>query len=106
MFLGQAQLPQHILFTPLAEYQAHQADAVPHMVCTFYSELVASQDVCLARCDVMNPMHLNKDESIRLLHDTVTCYTKPEVYKHITAVNRRSDEFDLETFLKDLKHRR
>lgn len=103
MFLAQAQLPQHILFTPLAEYQAHQSDAVPHMVCTFYTELVPSKDVCLARCDVMNMTHLNKDESVQLLSDTVACYTKPQLYEHVMAVNHSSDKFDLDALLRDLR---
>lgn len=106
MFLAQAQLPQHILFTPLIEYQTNQANAVPHMVCTFYTELVASKDVCLARCDVTNMVHLSKDESVQLLGDTVACYTKPELYEHVKAVNHGSDKFDLKTFLKDLRDQR
>jgi hypothetical protein len=106
MFLAQAQLPQHILFTPLAEYQAHNADAVPHMVSTLYAELVPSKDVCLARCDVLNTLHLNKDESVQLLADTVSCYTKQDLYEHAMAINHSSDRFDLEAFMKDLKKHR
>lgn len=103
MFLAQAQIPQHVLFTPLAEYQEHQTNAVPHMVSTFYSELVPSKDVCLARCDIMSTVHLNKSESVRLLGDAVLCYTKDGLYEHIKAVNHGSDKFDLHTFLKDLR---
>lgn len=103
MFLAQAQLPQHILFTPLVEYQTHQCNAAPHMVCTFYAELVPSNDVCLARCDVLNMAHLSKDESVRLLSDTVACYTKPELYEHVMAVNHSTDKFDLKMLLKDLR---
>lgn len=49
---GAALQPSTVLYTPLAQYKAHQTFAQPHLILTHYMDLVDSHEVVLMRGDV------------------------------------------------------
>jgi hypothetical protein len=104
--VAQAQMPQHVLLTPLLAYQEHQGNAVPHVVATFYQELAPSKGICLIRVDVLDGQLVGKNECVRLIYDLVKCYTQADLYEHVMTINHDSARFNLDTFVKELHEHR
>lgn len=104
--VAQAQMPQHVLLTPLLAYQQSQGNAVPHVVVTFYQELSPSKGICLMRVDILDGQVVSKNESMRLVSDLVNCYTHLPLYGHVNAMNRSSSDFDYDAFIKELEAHR
>lgn len=103
--LCQAQLPKHVLITPLASFQQHGSDARPSVIVTMYEELLASKSIVLGRADILDGSVMSKPEAIKMIDDLLLCYMDDALYHHIILLNQPSNDFDFDVFTDSLvKH--
>jgi ATP synthase mitochondrial F1 complex assembly factor 1 len=98
-FVAQAQLPQHILITSVADYRQHGASAAPHLVVTLYTELAASKGLVMLTADIVSHVMLTKGDGARLVERFLQLYSKKEWYALVKQFNEAPNEFDFNEVL-------
>lgn len=103
-FVAQAQPPQHVLFTPVAEFQQHGAGAPPQGLATIYRELQAEKEVVLGRVDVTGGTVLSKAGAAALMQRLVELYMVDAGFAHARAFNAGPATFDFDGVLQFFGH--
>lgn len=103
-FVAQAQPPQHVLFTPVAEYQQHGAAAPPQALATIYRELQSEKEVVLGRVDVTGGAVLTKAAAAALMQRLVDLYMVDEGFAQARAFNARPQAFEFDAVLQFFGH--
>jgi ATP synthase mitochondrial F1 complex assembly factor 1 len=100
-FLSQAQLPQHLLITSLADYQSHGPSAAPHLVVTVFSELAGSKDLVLLRGDIVSPVMITgKADASCLLDRFLALYCTSDWFDHfVLTFNKSPSRFEFDNLV-------
>jgi hypothetical protein len=88
--LSEVQMPQHALFTSLADYQT---SAMPQAIMTIYQELAKEKDLILGRFDVVDGRVISGDESHSLVMGFLDLYIKDNLFEHVKNFNHNSSAF-------------
>jgi hypothetical protein len=90
-FVSQAQLPQHILFTPLHQFQQQAGHVAPQGLATVYRELSPDKGIVLGRMDVSGL--LSKGSAALLVERVASMYLRDERFVHTQTFNRNPGAF-------------
>jgi ATP synthase F1 complex assembly factor 1 len=88
----------HCLVTLLEEYMRHQENASPHLTVTFYTELLQSKGLVLARGEISS-QELNTQEAEALVRKLQWFYSDPIGQRIVESFNRGSPDYSFHEVL-------
>ncbi len=95
---------KHCLLTSYEDYNTKGVDATPHVVATFYDELLAEKDIVLVRTEVVNPAM--PPETARTINEAlISAYLTAEGYEKVEQFNHNPQDFPIEEYLADPQNR-
>eukprot|EP00466_Bigelowiella_natans_P019595 jgi/Bigna1/146631/aug1.118_g21339 len=91
---------KHCLFTSLEDFNEKKENAQPHLVITFYDELINEKDLVLIRTDICNPA-FSLQAAKNINESVVKHYVSSDGYDLVDRFNHDPSKFDIESYLAD-----
>eukprot|EP00472_Partenskyella_glossopodia_P008988 CAMPEP_0197528988 /NCGR_PEP_ID=MMETSP1318-20131121/26966_1 /TAXON_ID=552666 /ORGANISM="Partenskyella glossopodia, Strain RCC365" /LENGTH=201 /DNA_ID=CAMNT_0043084297 /DNA_START=21 /DNA_END=626 /DNA_ORIENTATION=- len=91
---------KHCLFTSYEDLVDKKDQAQPHLVVTFYDELISEKDIVLVRTDICNPA-LSDEATRKVNRALLTSYLTSQGYEMVDKFNHEPREFPVEEYLQN-----
>lgn len=89
--------------TPLQEWQNKGDHAQVHMLVQFFTELSASKNLVLVRCELQDK-HMTRQDCALVTSLMMRFYTDPRLYEtYVETFNKRPHNFDYHAYLRCIK---
>ncbi|GAB5356178.1 hypothetical protein AAMO2058_000268700 [Amorphochlora amoebiformis] len=89
---------KHCLMTGLEDYVEKKEEASPHLVVTFYDELLSEKDLVLVRTDICNP-GFSKESAEKMNSAIIKNYLTSSGYEIVDKFNHAPKEFEKLNYL-------